>query len=274
MRFAVAAAVLTWMSPFAIAAEALLDLSADPYRLFRDADDLTPLEVANLEWQVTSDRRDLDARFKLAFYHWHRQWEDPKAKEKFAEHYIWFVANAPASKAFDLGGFDLGETEPRFAEARDLWRQQAIQYADNARVQSYAGAFLLHAEPDEALRLLERARALDPENPDRYDDLAQWHHLQLSHAPAADVRRLAAEQLRLLKRAQELSGEGLMSSRVDLMAEAALKAGETAEARRLAQVMIDQPGDDWNRGNRIHVGHQVLGTTRSTRAISMPPPST
>lgn len=126
-----------------------------------------------------------------------------------------------------------------------------------------ANAFVLW-DKEKARQLFEKARALEPQNPEWPAELAHLYHLQVPYVPTAERRKeLAAKALAEQKRAVELSADPRdRLYHLEDVPEMALDAGRTddagAAAKELMELAARQP-DAWNAASATHRAHIALG---------------
>ena len=79
--------------------------------------------------------------------------------------------------------------------------------------------------------------------------------------PQTQGTRTQAQKTKQAKQTQAIAGGYEAQKESQIKAAAALDSGDTKEATRLAQLMLQNNADphDWNYGNIIHNAHQILG---------------
>jgi tetratricopeptide (TPR) repeat protein len=145
--------------------------------------------------------------------------------------------------------------DPRFYEEhKTQWLARVEARPQDVDVLEGAAGFFMVRDRAIAQELLERARAIEPENPRWPQQLAQLHELNASRGDPYEARQALAE----LERAHALTDPEKRIS-VTGLAEAALAADDIPKARDYAQRLLQQAPTSWNYGDAVHKGNLVLG---------------
>jgi hypothetical protein len=121
-------------------------------------------EAARLESELVSDPQNVAARTRLISYYYQQMIAEPRAR-----HILWLIENQPQAEVFGLAS-GLTHMSPGWAglnsasdwdRARALWLRQTERFPNDAKV-LFNAAQALPAE--DSLRLIGRARALEPAN--------------------------------------------------------------------------------------------------------------
>jgi tetratricopeptide (TPR) repeat protein len=145
-----------------------------------------------------------------------------------------------------------------YARTKAQWLARVEALPQDVEVLGAAAGFFMIRDRPLAEDLLERARALEPNNPAWVSKLAQLH--RMNAAVQGDVGE-ALLALKEAERAYAMAPAGERTLPADLP-ETAFEAGDLSKAGVYAQRLLDEaPGyrANWNYGNAIHKGNLVLG---------------
>lgn len=229
---------------------------ADPYRDAMAGSKMNATQAGELESALAAKPDDMAARTKLLGYYFMAGRGAGDAREHRRKHVLWVIKNHPASDlaALPYCGMDSITDAEGFVEAKKLWLEQATAHPQDAKVLGNAAAFLLLADRKLAEDFLKRAKKVEPGNPQWADNLGQLYALSDG---------AAAKSLEEYESAQATDKEEMSRFyRLDQLAKAAFKAGNPEKAERYAQELLAGAGrfpNDWNDGNAVHHGNNVLG---------------
>ena len=145
-------------------------------------------------------------------------------------------------------------TDPTvYAEARARWLDRVQALPDNVDVLEGAADFFMIRERALSENFLERARALEPNNPRWPSKLAQLHRLNASSGDLDEARRALTE----MERARELTPPNQRGFFDDLPL-AAFEAGDFSKARAYAERLMAE-ATRATLGNALHKSNLVLG---------------
>ena len=215
-------------------------------------------QAEKLEVALREKPDDLSSRAKLLGYYFTAGRGAKDATVKRRAHVLWVIENEPESDlaASPYSGMRSHMDPEGYVEAKALWIKQAEAHPQDPMVLGNAGHFFLLQDRDLAEDLLTRAQEADPKNPKRADDLGQFYSLSQKEDDAAK----ALEQY---EKAQEADEEKMSRFyRLDQLAKAALRAGEMEKAASYAEESLTEAAKypkDWNYGNALHHGNNVLG---------------
>jgi len=137
---------------------------------------LTPDEAAKLESEVGRDPENVAARIRLLSHYTQYM----VLSELRSKHLLWLIEHHPDSDVFQLStpvtamAPDYSGVNSRDIErARILWLEQAERYATNTKVLANAATVFGASDGRIAFELLKRLRALEPQNPEWLDWLAE-----------------------------------------------------------------------------------------------------
>jgi tetratricopeptide (TPR) repeat protein len=214
-----------------------------------------------LEKRVAERPDDLALRQEvLEAYFLDRSPEGRKSRER---HALWVVENAPDSwlAGSPFAGFVQALEPDAYERAKVLWLAHVGTRKASPAVLGNASDFFLLNDRDRALELLERAVKLAPDDPEWRRKLGHLHALEDSdREPKKEQARAALENFEAAAARTEHDSDRYLN--LGDMANAALRAGETAKAEAYARELLDlaeASSRDWNYGNAVHDGHRILG---------------
>jgi hypothetical protein len=153
--------------------EGVLAILADGWKL-------TSASAAKLEADVERDPENLNAHIRLLSYYT-QYIVEPELRSK---HLLWLIERHPDSDVFQLNTVVTavapdysGVDSPNIERARALWLQQAERFSTNAKVLANAATVLASSDSRIAFELLQRLRALEPQNPEWLDWQAEVYAL-------------------------------------------------------------------------------------------------
>ena len=159
-------------------------------------------EAAQLESSVMRNPHNIAARTRLISYYYQQMIADRRAR-----HILWLIEEHPEAEIFRVAsdvaglshtwhGLNSASDEER---ARALWLRAAERFPNNSRVLASAAQAL---SAGDSLRLLARARTIEPGNRDWTVHLAQMYARSIR-----DVfyERDGAGESRVLRRARQIS---------------------------------------------------------------------
>lgn len=230
----------------------------DPYRDTMAGRKLDAKQAGDLEAAVTGHPDDLSARTKLLGYYFMKSFTSDEAKEGLRKQVLWIIRNRPEAAIAGLPecGIIAGIDPDGYVEAKKIWLEQTQAHAQNAIILGHAAQFVLLDDPKLAEELLKQAQKVEPANAQWSDKLGQLYSLQTG-------KDTAAKSLAEYEKAQAADpSEMSRFYRLDALAKSAFKAGEIEKASRYANDLLKAAAQfpkDWNHGNAIHHGNNVLG---------------
>lgn len=230
----------------------------DPYDDAMAGHRLGAKEAEALEAAVAKQPDDLSARTKLLGYYFGSRPRSDEARQKQRGHVLWIIRNHPEAVILGLpyAGIDAILDPAGHQEAKKLWLEQIDAHPQSATMLGSAAKFVVFSDKALAEELLKKAANLEPGDPQWPDQLGQLYSLQ--SGPDSAVHALAA-----FEKAQAAEPEDIFKFyRLDKLAKAALKAGEVEKAAGYANESLKAAArfpKDWNHGNAIHHGNNVLG---------------
>ncbi len=217
----------------------------------------TAEELPDLLQQVKQHPDDTETRLRLISYYRPFQSQERRSWEA---HLRWLLEKHPeeagtAQLTRSLAALPHDEV---MELTKRLWLEQVERYPDDPRVQANAATFFSLHDRELAEELLEKAKALEPKNPQWSRQLAQiFQHSGTGGDTVEAARRALAE----LESAVPNMSEDERQATLPQLAKYAYDAGADKKARSYAQEMIELAGGEahWNTGNLFHHGHIVLG---------------
>jgi tetratricopeptide (TPR) repeat protein len=220
-------------------------------------------EAKALESLVKTNAEDLSARTKLLGYYFGRSQsaQDNEARQK---HVLWIIKNRPESEIAGLPycGADAILDKDSYEQGKKLWLEQTKAHPKNATIFGHAAKFVLTYDTQLAEELLKQGQKIDPGKIEFSEQLGRLYGLQ----PGKDA---ALKSLAEYEKAQEADpSETSRFYRLDSLAKAAYKVSAFEKASRYANELLDSASkypQDWNYGNAIHHGNNVLGRIALTQ---------
>jgi predicted Zn-dependent protease len=226
--------------------------------------EINPEEVSYYENLLKSNPTDFESRSKLLTFYFTAH-DDPVAQRARIDHIFWVIANRPES---EIAGMPYCMLNPisegsSYNEAKKLWMQQIEKYPKNTAVLANAAQYLLLYDRNEAEKILIDLQAMEPTNPEWYDQLSQLYSLETIHANDDSGRSSAIKALNQKERAFSLlKTEDEKFYALSDLATLAFEAGMIEKAEAHAKQLLNSAKsfpDDWNYGNAIHDANTVLG---------------
>lgn len=260
----------TFLHTMALVVFSLLALSidmnharSDDRALLSEGRKLSEAEVEKLEAKIATDDDEYDSRVKLLGYYFRKQFRSDEAAKAHQELAIWMIENHSASEI-------LGNPETRvneyvnkegYARAKALWLKNVETHSDNPQVYASAAAFFLFSDRSKAEVYLKKAQSLEPKNPKWTSQLAQFYKLGLSQLNGQERKQTAAKALTEFEKSFALLPGLQRQYLLTNMAKTAFEAEQYEKAEKFSKQLLvsTKVNNDWNTGNAIHHGNQVLG---------------
>jgi tetratricopeptide (TPR) repeat protein len=232
--------------------------TGDPIQNAMAGTKLSAEQAEELETVLEGNPDDLTTRTKLLGYYFPARHRGGDARAQHRKHVLWVVRNHPGSDLAALPYCELNSySDPEgFVEAKKLWLKQIEAHPQDPKVLGNAGTFFTIQDMDLAAKLLTRAQQAEPNNPAWADKLG--HLFSMSNGKDAAARSL--EQFEISQTADK--EEMTRFYRLDSLAKAAFRAGHSDKAAVYAQESLaaaKKHPKDWNHGNALHHGNNVLG---------------
>jgi len=236
-------------------------MGIDATSLAMSGSNLTKVEAEALEEQLKRNPGDLSSRTKLLGYYFSKQFESKSAGEATGKHVLWFIMNSPESEVLATPYAELDPIlDPAaYSEGKNAWIEIVKNQPQNLKLLEHSADYFMLHDRALAIESLQRAEALDSENPKWPASLGQIYSLDMitnSSSARTDAAAMALEQF---ERAYKLSTEAARDGLLGDLAKAALEANEYAVARSYAERMITHNPLGWNYGNNIHHANIILG---------------
>ena len=131
---------------------------------------ITPGDAAILEEKLARDENNVDARIELASFYEFGAAPDEMSehdrnalREKYYRHALWLIQHSAQTSAF----IHIRERDgDAYEQAKRLWLKNVEGYGDDARVLSNAADFFEVNDRAQALEILQKGNALEPDNPE------------------------------------------------------------------------------------------------------------
>lgn len=218
--------------------------------------DLSAPEAAALERQLLENPQNLAVRARLVGYY---DASRRTGAKEHSRHVLWFIRNLPESELLGSARITPFFDPEGYTEGRKEWLRLIEEEPDNRALLRNASRVFAVSDDDLAARVLGRAEALEPSNPYWAIQLGR-NRWRAAHNPYRGTDpAVAAQAFEAFRRACDLSDR---DGCADLMADLAITAfaaGDTRNARGLAEAMLAASPGDRNQGDYIHYGNLVLG---------------
>jgi len=136
-------------------------------QLLTEGSKLSPAEAQQLEEQLARDPEDLATRYKLISYYRGNAMDGPRLR-----HVDWLIQHHPESEITGEFSLGFGISPSEYDHAKQLWQEQVALHPDDAHVLANAAELLGIKDELAHKDLLERARQVDPSNPEWLKRLA------------------------------------------------------------------------------------------------------
>jgi tetratricopeptide (TPR) repeat protein len=230
--------------------------------------EISAKDAAALEAGLTANPNNFAARQALIHYYFLETISSPSSdlQEKRDNHVFWLIEHHPESplagspEAGIMPGIDSTE---QYQRGKQLWLQQVENRPDNVSVLRNAAQFLTAMDGKIARDLLEKAEALDPGNAQTSSALAQAYELERMQVRSPDDKAaLAKKALSLRESSLETTDNAQRFYELGDLAKSALESGELNKAQQYASELLQMApkfNDNWNYGNAVHHGNNILG---------------
>ena len=217
-------------------------------------------EAEKLETKLKKDPNNLSIRSQLIIFYKSLSQRDHLEKRQY-KHILWIIKNRPASKIAGshkilLNPITDGQT---YETGKQLWLGNIKKFNKNEIVINNAAEYLLSFDRDIAKELLQKGKRLYPTSPKWATKLA---HLYFLDAIVGDSNS-GKKALKELELAYSLTSNRLSKYyMLTDLTQYAYVAKEKKKAKQYAIQLLNiskQYSKDWNYGNSIHMGNQVLG---------------
>ena len=229
------------------------------YTLTLEGRTMSRQQVEEAEARLVEHPEDIETRYRLlGFYRGKLNTRMFTAKRP---HVLWLIENRPDDPLFGTRLIDLKmplEKETYIAGAA-AFDKQIEAHPENARILGNAARFSVGIDREIVVGMLERARQLEPENPEWPRRMASVHQIMAFHSTKPQIFEMAyAEWMN----AYELLDADEKLMLLPQLAKTGLNAGRLDEAKAWAVKALDsvEKLEPRNRhGEAISVAHTVLG---------------
>ena len=229
-------------------------------KLYLEGVKLSQEQVRDLEMKFEKDPSDVISRIKVLGYYSRKSMLNAGAREPHLKQVRWFVQNYPEFYSHSMN-IHASVNPEGYVEIKKRWLETVDRYPTNTTVLGNTAKFLLQSDRKLTRELLEKAQALEPQDPKWPMALGQAYRLDLIGNRSKPERKLAAEKAcENFELAMELSGDSAYSVRLMInAARSAMAAGHTEKARGYAEQLLKEPGKANEAGGAIHCGNTILG---------------
>lgn len=226
---------------------------------------LSAEKAARIESQLRSQPDNLTSRTLILGYLFLQSAQSAELRRQRVNHVLWVIEHQPGS---ELAGLPYATLDPildgeGYQKGRDLWLKNTDRMSTNTAMLGNAANYFFINERETAERLLKKAKALEPGNPEWSERLGQLYGLQgRSEAASAARHESARKQYQELKEAYDKETMPIKKQyMLEDLAKAALATGDDAGAGQYAREALQTAQDkkDWNYGNAIQHGNLILG---------------
>ena len=219
---------------------------------------LSEEEVRKLQIKVDNDPKEIVSRLKLLGYYSRKSTLNADARKPHRELVGWFVQNYPE---FDNHSMRIhAHTNPEgFVEIKKQWMETISRYPNNTKIIGNAASFVLMSNYDVAEKLLNKAQALEPDNPEWANRLGQVLNFKSKRERNKPLRKeLAEKSLKQIELAIQLTDSPRRLSGLKVSAaKAAMDAGQSEKAKGFGEQLLKEA--DAKDFDAIHHGNTILG---------------
>jgi tetratricopeptide (TPR) repeat protein len=233
--------------------------------------DISAEEAKALEADVERRPDDLWARAVLIGYY-SRKYGDNEAAASVARHALWIFSNAPESIYAGMPDIRLqpvlfSSKKTPFSEAASIWKEHVQKNPENTKILGNAAAFFMISDQQFTRQCLEKCAALEPNNREWQERLAQVYSMQnmvaeMLGTASSGTQEDAKKALEAKEKAFEMTtGADARISAMGELAKLAFNAAEYEKARKYASDVLSgiKLAQGWDEGNLIHEANTVLG---------------
>ncbi len=230
----------------------------DQESLAHEAGSLSPARARELEAKLAENPSDVPARTQLLGYYFLKRRDNGAAREG---HILWLIENAPESPILKSPYASLNpHLEPEaYGKGKAAWQAHVAKQPKNLKILKHAAAYFNLHDRELAVEYLEKAAALDPDNPEWHEELGQNYLLKMNTNSMKEQTSAAQKAFEEFQKAHDLSTpQGRELLYIEL-AKSAYSAEKFDKAKEYAEKCLTVGDDDWNAGNLIHHGNLILG---------------
>ncbi len=238
----------------------------DIMQVVMEGQNLTERDAVRLEETFKKTPDDLEARAILLGYYFGKQYADEEVRQARYLHVIWLIEKHPGSYLAGLpyAGLNSHLDSENFSRAKKLWLKQVADNEKDTAILKNAANFMYSDEKDEAKKLLEKGKALTPDDAHWDEQLGRLlaSEAKYHRGSIEDKKELASQALGHFEAALGKMNEQHRFYNLNEAAESALLAGQEEKAASYAAELLslaDKYPKNWNYGNALHHGHIILG---------------
>ena len=252
---------LAVIAVFVLARTCTTTFGQDAHRLTMSGRILTAEEAESLEKQLGQNPKDIALRTKLLGYYFRKQYTNLSAREARQKHLLWLVVNSPESEVLGIPEGTLNAILERdaYSQAKKAWLDHIQREPEDLKLLEHSANFFKLHDRELAIESLQKARALDMDNPQWPKELGHIYSLGVIRKPSKDQRLAAEKALEQFETAYKLSSDIEQNVLLKDLAQMALLAQRIEKAKEYAEKMLSENPPGWNYGNNIHHGNIVLG---------------
>lgn len=215
---------------------------------------LTSQAAEQLEGKLAQEPEDEHSRFTLIGYYCKRAIWKRVDRERVMNHELWFIRNKPdhPELRFVVGSIVACWDSDLYELGKAAWLEHVHEGCTDVAILMNAASFFSMWDSKMAIRLVERARVLEPSNRKLLHRLAHIHDLALLRNPDDTLLRRAYEVRKELAEAEPEAIDQLVK-----FAEVALRCGDFSAARVAAQKVLEDKSSE-SQSIRSEA-HSILG---------------
>jgi len=225
---------------------------------------MTPGEAIKLEKELEDNPSNIDAASQLLGFYFNEFSSNPEIREKRRELILSLIESHPEEAIFKTPYAQLLLGIDNCVEAQKLWAQQFEKNPENTSILMNASSSALLSDRALSEKYLLQAQALDPDNPEISQKLAEVYNLSRNHDNGIDKDDFAAKELaELIKAYSNSDSEHLRFMLIDMTKVALDAPGELDSADRNADLMISMADKsskvDYVTENLFYYGYLTKG---------------
>lgn len=230
----------------------------DAHSLAMSGRNLTVEEAEALEERVAQDPHDVDSRTILLGYYSTRQFQDGSSRIANQRHILWLIVNSPEVEVLGTpyGQLDAHLDAQAYAQGKKAWIDHLKRRPENLELLEHSANYFLLPDRELARESLQRARAVDRDNPKWPKALGRLFLLEMNSDSLKVRTDAAGKALEQFEIAYGLSTDRARTLLLHSLAKAAFEAKQPHKAGEYAEEMLRQKG---RNGNNLHFGNIILG---------------
>ena len=215
---------------------------------------LTSQAAEQLEGKLAQEPQDEHSRFTLLGYYCERAIWKRIDRERLMDHELWFIRNKPdhPELRFAVGPILACRDSDLYELGKVAWLEHVHEGCTDVAILMNAACFFSMWDIEMAIRLVERARVIEPSNRELLRELAHLHDLAILRKPDDTWLRRTYEVRERLAEAEPDAIDQLVK-----FAEVALRCGDFSAARVSAQKVLEDKSSE-SQSIRSEA-HSILG---------------